>query len=120
MMACPLVDHADVPSEVRDYFAGVGTLTAQQSKVLLVVSDEIGSALHAIGAQPVLLAGAAALAQGLYPAHGLRLMTDIDVLISDTKIRRSADTTRHLRGYRQPRARRPVQCVMFRRKVMKM
>jgi hypothetical protein len=107
MMACPLVDHADVPSEVRDYFGGVGKLTAQQSKVLLVLSTEIVSALHAIGAQPVLLKGAAALAQGLYPAHGLRLMTDIDVLISDTKIRESADTLA-MRGYRQPRARRPI------------
>jgi hypothetical protein len=109
MMAAPLVDHADVPSDVRDYFAAVRTMTAQQSKVLLVLSDEIVSALHAIGAQPVLLKGAATLAQGLYPSRGLRLMSDIDVLITDTKIRESTDALA-MRGYHQPqhRERRPI------------
>ena len=85
MMAPPLVDHADVPSDVRDYFAAVRTLTGQQAKVLLALSAEIVSALHAIGAQPVLLKGAAALAQGLYPSRDLRLMTDIDVLIAQLR-----------------------------------
>ena len=106
-MASPLVDHADVPSDVRDYFAAVRTLTAQQSKVLLVLSAEIVSALQAIDARPVLLKGAAALAQGLYPSYDVRLMTDIDVLITDTKIRKSSDALAML-GYREHKKRRPI------------
>lgn len=98
-MAPPLVDHADAPSDVRDYFAAVRTLTGQQAKVLLILSAEIVSALQAIGAQPILLKGAAALAQGLYPSYGTRLMTDIDVLITDTKMKESTDALAR-RGYR--------------------
>lgn len=109
MMSPPLADHADVPSDVRDYFVAVRTLTGQQAKVLLILSAEIVSALQAIGAQPLLLKGAAALAQGLYPSQDVRLMTDIDVLITDTKMRESTDTLT-MRGYRQhqPRKRRPI------------
>ena len=101
MMASPLVDHADVPSDVRDYFAAVRTLTGQQAKVLLVLSAEIVSALHAIGVRPVLLKGAATLAQGLYPSHDVRLMTDIDVLIVDTQMREASDALAMI-GYRRP------------------
>jgi hypothetical protein len=107
MMASPLVDHADVPSDVRDYFAAVSTLTTQQSKVLLDLTAEIVSALQPIGAQPVLLKGIATLAEGLYPSYGARLMTDIDVLITDSKMRESIDTLA-MRGCRQHRDRRPI------------
>ncbi len=107
MKAPALVDHADAPSDVRDYFAAVQTLTAQHAEVLLAQSAEIVSVLRAIDAQPVLLKGAAALAQGLYPAHGVRLMTDIDVLIADTKMKESNDALA-MRGYRQQRLRQPL------------
>jgi hypothetical protein len=109
MMAPALVDHADAPSDVRDYFAAVQTLTAQQAEALLAQSAELVSALRAIDAQPVLLKGAAALAQGLYPAHGVRLMTDIDVLIADTKMKESNDALA-MRGYRRhtERLRQPL------------
>ncbi len=100
MMAPPLVDNSDVPSDVRDYFAAVRLLTGQQAEVLLALSAEIVSALRAIGARPVLLKGAAALAQGLYPSRDLRLMTDIDVLITDTKRTESSNALVML-GYRE-------------------
>ena len=90
-----------MPSDVRDYFAAVRTLTGQQAKVLLVLSAEIVSALHAIGVRPVLLKGAATLAQGLYPSHDVRLMTDIDVLIVDTQMREASDVLAMI-GYRRP------------------
>jgi hypothetical protein len=106
MMASPIVDHAEAPSDVRDYFAGVRTLTGHQAKAMFIGSAEIAPALQAIGAQPVLLKGAAALSQGLYPSRGMRLMSDIDVLIADTKMRESTDTLGKL-GYRV-RKRRPI------------
>jgi HAMP domain-containing protein len=102
MMAPPLVDNADAPSDVRDYFAAVQTLTTQQGEVLLVLSAEIVSALRAIGARPVLLKGAATLGQGLYPARGVRLMTDIDVLVFDTKMK-EVNNALAMRGYHRGR-----------------
>lgn len=102
MMAPTLVDHSDVPSDVRDYFAAVQLLTGQEAKVLLALSAEIVSALRAIGAQPVLLKGAAALAQGLYPSHDLRLMSDIDVLIAGSKMKELIAAL-SLLEYREPR-----------------
>jgi Uncharacterised nucleotidyltransferase len=102
MMAPTLVDHSDVPSEVREYFAAVQLLTGQEAKVLLALSAEIVSALRAIGARPVLLKGAAAVAQGLYPSHDLRLMTDIDILIADPKMKESIAALLLL-DYREPR-----------------
>jgi hypothetical protein len=106
MMAPPLVDHSDVPSDVRDYFAAVRLLTGQQAEVLLALSAEIVSALHGMGARPVLLKGAAALAQGLYPSRDLRLMTDVDVLIAHSKMTESTAALALL-GYRD-RRRRPL------------
>jgi hypothetical protein len=104
MMAPALVDNSDVPSDVRDYFAAVRLLAGQQAEVLLALSAEIVSALHAIGARPVLLKGAAALAQGLYPSRDLRLMTDVDVLIAPPKIKESIAALASL-GYRDRRPR---------------
>jgi hypothetical protein len=106
MMAPALVDNSDVPSDVRDYFAAVRLLTGQQAEVLLALSAEIVSALRAIGARPVLLKGAAALAQGLYPSRDLRLMTDVDVLIAHPKMKESIAALVTL-GYREKR-RRPI------------
>ena len=105
MMAPSLVDHSDAPSGVRDYFAAARLLTGQQAKVLRALSAEIVSALRVVGARPVLLKGAAALAQGLYPSHDLRLMTDIDVLIAHPKMKESTAALALL-GYRQRR--RPI------------
>jgi hypothetical protein len=107
MMAPPIVGHADAPSDVRDYFAAVRTLTGQLAEAQFVGSAEIVSALHATGAGPVLLKGAATLAQGLYPSRDLRLMSDIDVLINDTKMRDCTDTLGRL-GYRERKHRRSI------------
>jgi hypothetical protein len=109
MMAPTLVNHSDVPSDVRDYFAAVQLLTGQRAKVMLALSAEITSALRALGAQPVLLKGAAALAQGLYPSHDLRPMTDIDVLIAHPKMKESIAAL-SLLDYREPR--RPRQRIV--------
>jgi hypothetical protein len=107
MMAPPLVNHADVPSDVRDYLAAVQTLTAQKVNMLRTQIAEVTSALRGVGVQPVLLKGAAALAQGLYPVPGGHLMGDIDVLVDDTKMKDSRDAL-SMCGYRQHRERRPL------------
>jgi hypothetical protein len=107
MMAPALVDHADVPSDMRDYFAAVQTLTAQNADELCAQIAAVTTALRGVGVQPVLLKGAAALAQGLYRAPGVRLMVDIDVLVDGAKMQQSRHALSRC-GYsqRQPRERR--------------
>ena len=107
IMAPPLVDHADVPSDVRDYLAAVQTLTAQKVRMLRTQIAEVTSALRGAGVQPVLLKGAAAVAQELYPVPGVHLMGDIDVLVDSAKMEQSRNALL-LCGYRQHRERRPL------------
>lgn len=109
MMAPALVDHADAPSDARDYFAAVQTLTAQRSDLLHTQIGKVTSVLRGAGVQPVLLKGAADLAQGLYRTRGVRLMVDIDVLVDGAKMEQTRDAL-SVCGYRQlgqPRERRP-------------
>ncbi len=54
MMAPALVDHADVFSDIREYFASVRTLAAHNAGVLRSQIAEIASALRGGGAQPLL------------------------------------------------------------------
>lgn len=107
MIAPPLVNHADVPSDVRDYLAAVQTLAAQKVNMLRTQIAEVTSALRGVGVQPVLLKGAAALAQGLHPVPGVILMGDIDVLVGRAKMEQSRDAL-SMCGYRQDRQRRPL------------
>jgi hypothetical protein len=102
MLAPALVGHDAVPCDVQDYFAAVQTLTEQQARVLSRLSTETVSVLNGVDAQPVLLKGAAGLVQGIYPAPGVRLMTDIDVLVDSSKMSQ-ANAALAARGYRQPK-----------------
>ena len=107
MMAPALVSHAEVPSDVREYLAAVQTLTVQRASMQRSQIAEVTAALRRAGVQPVLLKGAAALAQGLAPVPGAQLMADIDVLVDDAKMEQSRNALTAC-GYRQHKQRAPL------------
>jgi putative nucleotidyltransferase-like protein len=76
-------DVPDVPAEVRDYLDAVLSLNSSRNDHLLDALARIVAALQAVAIEPVLLKGAAHLVEGLYPASGLRVAGDLDILIPD-------------------------------------
>ena len=80
-LAWCLKDRPEVPSEVRDYLNTIFTLNGERNEALLAVLTRIVAALNAIDIEPVLLKGAARLAECSYPSSALRFLGDLDVLI---------------------------------------
>jgi hypothetical protein len=80
-LAWCLKERPDIPSEVRDYLNTVFALNVTRNESLLAALTRIVAALNAIGVEPVLLKGAARLAECNYPAPGMRFLGDLDVLI---------------------------------------
>lgn len=70
-----------LPSDTRSYLDALLRLNGKRNERLLLVTERIVAALNEIGIEPVLLKGVAHLATGLYPAMGVRLVADLDVLI---------------------------------------
>jgi hypothetical protein len=80
-LAWCLRDETGVPDDVRDYLDAVLALNAQRTDLQLDAIFRVVAALNAIDIEPVLLKGAAALVEGMFPAPALRLLGDIDILI---------------------------------------
>jgi hypothetical protein len=64
-------------------------VNAMRNQILLRDLERIVAALNTVGLEPVLLKGAAYLVDGLYPAPGLRFLTDIDVLVPEQQLHRA-------------------------------
>jgi len=71
----------DVPVDVRDYLDAVLRLNGMRNELLMDALARLVGALNGIAIEPVLLKGAARLIEGIYPAPGLRVLGDLDVLI---------------------------------------
>ena len=72
------------PCPVADYFIASFELNTQRNAAMLAALD---LALETLAdSTPVLLKGAAALAQGLYPAAGARVMGDLDLLVPKERL----------------------------------
>jgi len=56
-------------------------LNTQRNQQLILVIKRAAQALNAIGIVPILFKGAAHLTNALYPAQGLRIVGDIDLLV---------------------------------------
>jgi Uncharacterised nucleotidyltransferase len=70
-----------MPAELRDYLDAVLTLNERRNQTLRAKLEQLVAALNAIDIEPLLLKGAAYLADNLYPALGIRLIGDLDLLI---------------------------------------
>jgi Uncharacterised nucleotidyltransferase len=77
---CSQQDH-NVPIDVRGYLDAVLRLNAKRNELLLDALHRVVAVLNAIDIEPVLLKGAARLIEGIYPAPGLRVLGDLDLLI---------------------------------------
>lgn len=73
---------ADLPRRVADYLEGVLFLNRERNESILNGLASTLKALDAAGIRPVLLKGGAAIASGLYPDHAMRIIGDIDLLIT--------------------------------------
>jgi len=79
-----------VPRDVRSYFDAILCLNSTRNGGILDGLARVVTALNAIDIEPVLLKGVSHLVEGLYPAHGLRVIGDIDVLMPDGRAKDAA------------------------------
>ncbi len=93
-LAWCLRDRTGMPSDVADFFEATLTLNGRRNERLSGALARVAAALNAIDIEPVLLKGAARLAEGAYPAAALRFLGDLDLLIPGD---RSADAASALR-----------------------
>jgi hypothetical protein len=80
-LAWSLQDNERVDPQVKEYLAAILLLNTQRNQQLILVVQRVAQALNAIGIVPILFKGAAHLTNALYPAQGLRIVGDIDLLV---------------------------------------
>jgi len=81
-----LRDSTGVPRDVADYFDAALFLNRERNKNISNALTLALQSLNAVKISPVLLKGAAALAEDLYPDFGMRVLGDIDLLVPETRI----------------------------------
>ena len=72
----------DLPQEIADYLAAVLFLTRERNDFILGGLAKTLEAFRAVGIRPVLMKGGASIVSGLYPDPAMRIVTDIDLLIT--------------------------------------
>jgi hypothetical protein len=80
-LAWSLAGAATIPEDVAGYFEAALTLNAGRNAILLDVLASVLENLNACGIVPVLLKGAAAQVEELYPHSGARVVGDLDLLV---------------------------------------
>ena len=78
-----LKDKAVLPADVRSYFDAILSLNKTRNECIVDGLARVVTALNAIDIEPVLLKGVSHLVEGLYPALGLRVVGDVDLLVPD-------------------------------------
>jgi hypothetical protein len=81
-LARALQGNAGVPPQLGDYFEAALYLNRERNAVILDALETAARALAARGIVPILLKGAANLADGLYPDPAIRIANDLDLLVS--------------------------------------
>ena len=70
-----------IPAPVAHVFGALFELNDERNRRVLTTLVRATHALNAVGIQPLLLKGAAMLAAGDYPAPGLRVLLDCDLMV---------------------------------------
>ena len=96
-LAWCLRDKAYLPIHVRRHLDAVLILNGKRNQKLLKVLARVAAALNAIDIEPVLLKGAAYLVEGIYPAPGLRMLGDLDLLMREDRVKVSAEALQKIR-----------------------
>ena len=96
-----------LPQEALDYLDGLAAAVRQRNACVLDQAIEVAKILNRIEVTPTLLKGGANLVRSLYPDPGMRVMTDLDMLVSADRIDECvaclrAEGFRPLTDYRHP------------------
>jgi len=75
-----------LPTKVSQQFRAISILNEKRNEKLLDTVARVAAALNAIDIEPVLLKGAAHLVEGIYPAIGLRMVGDLDLLVPEDQV----------------------------------
>ncbi len=79
-----------IPADLSGYLADIHALNYNRNQRILEQSHELIRILNGAGIEPVFLKGAGHLLQGLYYDAGDRIMSDIDILLSQEDIPKAA------------------------------
>jgi hypothetical protein len=75
-----------LPEDLADYLDAILLLNGERNAKILQGLDQAVDALAAAGIRPILLKGAAAFADGLYPADAVRVIGDLDLLVPEQRL----------------------------------
>lgn len=87
-----------LPEDLREYFFEFYKLNLERNTKITKQIEEAAEQLNRIGIEPVLLKGAAHLVGRGFHDIGARIMTDIDILVPEQDIERSATALKNI-GY---------------------
>jgi len=79
-----------LPADLADYLSEIHALNRDRNLKILAQSHELIRILNGAGIEPVFLKGAGHLLQELYPDNGDRIMSDIDILLSQEDLAKAA------------------------------
>jgi putative nucleotidyltransferase-like protein len=75
-----------VPSDVRACLETLLDLNGRRNRLMLQALEAAVASLNAAAIAPLLLKGAAGLAEDLYPDPGMRIMSDLDLLVREAQV----------------------------------
>jgi hypothetical protein len=78
-----------VPADVRECLETLLDLNRRRNRLMLEALEGAVSSLDAAAIAPVLLKGAAALVEDLYPDPGMRIVGDLDLLVREAQVDRA-------------------------------
>lgn len=81
-----LRDDSRVPSDVFTCLDTLLELNGRRNALMLDALEQVIGSLNRVGITPVLLKGAAALVDGLFPDPGMRVVGDIDLLVPEAAL----------------------------------
>lgn len=75
-----------VPPDVRTCLETLLDLNGRRNRLMAQALEAAVASLNAAGIAPLLLKGAAGLAEDLYPDPGMRIMSDLDLLVREVEV----------------------------------
>lgn len=89
-----------LPKDVQDCLEATYELNVLRNRELTAQVIDLARVLNGVAVEPVLLKGAGTLVSGLYDDMGLRMMSDVDVLVPESRLDDCVGALSQ-RGYRE-------------------